>query len=266
MPDASVFGVRIHYEIFGAGEIPLVFLNGIAMSVSHWKPVIESLGSHYRILCHDMRGQTLSEKPDGTYSLDLHAKDLAELIRTTGFGSSHVIGTSYGAEVALSFSLSHPSLCRSLVLIDGVSEIDPLLAATVESWEVAAECDPRVFYRTIIPWNYSADYIKANKAIFDEREVSMRKLPKEWFKGFISLCKAFKDIDLSSKLKDIVCPTRIIFGEKDILKGLKFAEILHRGIPTSTVRIIDGAGHAVVIEQPGTVAMEIAEFVGSVMQ
>jgi 3-oxoadipate enol-lactonase len=266
MPEVKANGVRLHYEIVGAGNIPLILLNGIAMSVSHWKPVIEALGPDYRILCHDMRGQTLSEKPDGSYSLELHAEDLAELIQITGFGSSHVVGTSYGAEVALAFALSHPELCKSLVLIDGVSETDPLLSAAVDSWMLAAEHDPIVFYRTMIPWNYSSEYIQANKDALNAREAAMTRLPIEWFKGFVSMCKAFQNIDISPRLGDIGCPTRIVVGGKDILKGKAFADILHRGIRGSTIRVVEGSGHAVVIEEPLAIANEIAECIRSARQ
>jgi hypothetical protein len=37
-----------------------------------------------------------------------------------------------------------------------VSELDPLLKAAVEGWKAAALAGPVVFYRTTIPWNYSA--------------------------------------------------------------------------------------------------------------
>lgn len=266
MADFAAPGAVLRYETIGEGKVPLVLLNGIAMSISHWRPVAEALGGDYRILCHDFRGQTLSGKPEGPYGFDLHARDLSFLMRSEdlgkgGFGPAHIVGTSYGAEVAIAFAAAYPELCLSLTLIDGVSELDPLLRAAAESWLAAAKAGPRVFYKTLIPWNYSPAYIAANEGTLRAREEGMAKLPGEWFKGFSLLCEAFLRIDLTPLLKDIACPTLIIVGELDILKGLRFAVKLKEGIRGSSLRVLPGAGHAVAVEMPGRIAGEIREFV-----
>lgn len=261
MPKERVNGVELHYEMTGSGTETVVFLNGIAMSVSHWKPVVDILGRDYRCLCHDMRGQTLSEKPSGEYSLEQHAADLAALMDALSIAEGHIVGTSYGAEVALAFAAAYPKKCSSLIVIDGVSELDPLLEAVVESWMAAAACDPRVFYKTILPWNYSAGYIKANREILAARENSLASLPKEWFEGFVSLCKAFLKINLTPELNRIHCPSRILVGEYDILKHRGFARIIAENIKDSRLDVIPGAGHAAVIEQPDTISREIALFI-----
>lgn len=281
MPDAIVNGARLRYELTEGGAAPggvaegaaaetpaagraapetIVFLNGIAMSIAHWKPVMGALGDTYRFLCHDMRGQTLSEKPKGPYSLEGHADDLAALMDELSIGKSHIVGTSYGAEVALAFALAYPGKCATLTLIDGVSELDPLLRAAAESWMAAALADPRTFYKVILPWNYSAEYISANAAALAAREDAVAALPMDWFEGFAGLCRAFLDINLTPKLNRITCPSLVLVGEKDILKHRGFAEIIASRIKSSKLRVLKGAGHAAAIEQPEAVAREIAIF------
>ena len=261
MPDFVANGVRLRYEISGSEGPVVVLLNGIAMSVGHWKPVLEVLGSRYRFLCHDMRGQTLSEKPREGYSLETHADDLSALMDGLSIAKAHIVGTSYGAEVGLAFALSYPDKCETLTVIDGVSELDPLLRATAESWMAAALCDPRVFYKTILPWNYSSDYIAANRAILAAREESVAKLPREWFEGFAGLCRAFLEIDLTPRLKRITCRTLVLVGSRDILKHEGFATIIADNIRCSRLKVLKGAGHAAVIEQPAVVAREIDAFI-----
>lgn len=261
MPDFAANGARLRYEIFGNEGPTVVFLNGIAMSIGHWKPVMEILSGKYRFLCHDMRGQTLSEKPKGGYSLEAHADDLAALMAELSVSRAHIVGTSYGAEVAMAFAIAHPEKCETLTLIDGVSELDPLLRATVESWMAAALCDPRVFYKTILPWNYSSDYIAANGATLAAREESVAALPREWFEGFASLCRAFLKIDLTPRLNRITCRTLVLVGGRDILKHGGFASIIAANIKGSRLKVLKGAGHAVVIEQSAAVAREIDTFI-----
>ena len=258
----TVNGIKLAYELsgtrgVGSADAPFVFLNGIAMSISHWKPLIPALPEGTRCLCHDFRGQTLSEKPAGPYSLAMHADDLAALMDALHIERGHIVGTSYGSEVAMEFAIRHPERCVSLVVIDGASELDPVLDAAVVSWMEAARIDARLFYKTMVPWTYSSGYIAAQKEMLAAREDAVAKLPAEWFRAFIELCKAFLNIDITPRLGAIACPTTVLVGEKDILKHKGFSDIIARNIPGAKLRIIPDAGHAVVIEQPAVVAEEI---------
>ena len=72
-----------------------------------------------------MRGQGRSEHPEGPYSMDQHADDLAALLDACGVERAHLVGISYGGEVSQAFVLRHPARVRSLVLTDTVSEVGP---------------------------------------------------------------------------------------------------------------------------------------------
>lgn len=263
MPNAEIQGVSLYYEFSGQGEETIAFLNGIAMSVSHWASYVQAFHGHYRCLCHDMRGQTLSEKPEGDYSLELHAHDLAHLMDSLGITRVHLVGTSYGAEVAMTFALLYPEKCQSLTLIDGVSETDPLLEAIVNSWMMAAERDGQLFYRTILPWNYSSGYISANRELLAKREAGVANLPQAWFDGFIRLCQAFLKINLTESLQNIHCPTLVMVGEKDILKPYKFSKIIEQRIKGARLIIMPHAGHAAVLEEPDLVQKHLRNFLAS---
>jgi len=264
MADIVANGVRLSYELSGQEGEALVLLNGIAMSIGHWKPFIAALGDRYRLLCHDFRGQTLSEKPRGEYSLEVHADDLAALMDGLSITRAHIVGTSYGSEVAMAFAVAYPERCASLTVVDGVSELDPVLKAAVESWMAAALCDPRVFYRTLVPWTYSSAYIAANADLLARREDSVASLPREWFEGFVSLCKAFIEIDLTPRLNRITCPSLVLVGERDILKHPGFARIIADAIPGCRLETLPGVGHAATMEAPALCAARFEAFLKGV--
>jgi 3-oxoadipate enol-lactonase len=273
VPRIAVNGVGLAYEIArGGGALPspaadewVVLLNGVAMSVAHWKPVVDLLPSRCRVLLHDFRGQLLS--PDvpgepGVQRLEDHVADLAALMDAVGVERAHLVGTSYGAEVAMLFAIAHPRRTASLISIDGVSEMDPLLRAAVEGWKAAALADPVVFYRTTIPWNYSAAYLAANADALARRESAIAALPRGWFTSFAGLCDAFLRIDFTRDLARVSCPTLVLVAENDILKGGRFARIIAARIRGARLSVIPGAGHAVVVERPAEVAAALAEFLG----
>jgi 3-oxoadipate enol-lactonase len=262
VPRVQVNGVELQYETEGSGPEAVAFLNGIAMSIAHWKPLAGPLSAGRLCLSHDFRGQLLSGQAPGGSPLRLedHVEDLRQLLRSLGIARVHLVGTSYGAEVAMMFAYTHPDQAESLVVIDGASELDPLLRAAAEAWKAAALADPIVFYRGIIPWNYSAGYIGANREALARREAGIAGLPRGYFLDFAALCDAFLALDITPHLSRISCPTLVIVGERDILKHVGFARIIADGIPGARLRVLAGAGHAVVIEQPEAVLAEVREF------
>jgi 3-oxoadipate enol-lactonase len=263
VPRASANGVELSYEIPGSGAEWIVLLNGVAMSIAHWKPLVERLPARYRFLLHDFRGQLLSPdvpgKP-GVQRLEDHVEDLRALMDAVGVERAHMVGTSYGAEVAMLFAITHPRRTASLVSIDGVSELDPLLRATVEGWKAAALADPVVFYRVTIPWNYSSGYIEANAEALAKREAAVAALPRGWFTSFAGLCDAFLRIDLTKDLHRVSCPTLVLVAGNDILKGERFARIIADNVRGSQMRVIPDAGHAVVVERPAETAAALSGF------
>lgn len=253
-------GVGLSCELRGAGPT-VALLNGIAMSAAHWKPVADALvAAGFSVLVHDFRGQLLSDKAPGPYSLALHARDLAALLDLLDIRKAALVGTSYGAEVALSFARDYPDRCSSLVLVDGASETDAVLSAAVESWKRAALADPALFYRVILPWNYSAAWLAENAAFVEKRAAAVAALPREYFDAFVRLCDAFLEIDLTKDLHAVRARTLVLVAEKDILKHRGFARIMADGIAGARCAEIAGAGHAVVIERPDEVARAAIAF------
>lgn len=264
MPKAELRGASIHYEISGrsggTGDL-VVLLNGIAMSIGNWKPVTDALvASGRRVLCHDFRGQMLSQKKAGPYSLRGHAEDLAALMEELGIEKADIVGTSYGGEVALEFALAFPGKTASLAVIDSVSYADPMLVAAVEGWKACALADPLAFYRSIIAWNYSADYIGSNRELLARRETAMASLPRTWFEDFAGLCDAFLAIHLQGRLGTITAPTLVVWAEKDILKGESYSRALAAEIPGARLAMVGGSGHAVAMERPEDLAALLKGF------
>lgn len=61
----------------------------------------------------------------------------------------------------------------------------------------------------------------------------------------------------------ITAPTLIVGGREDSWIPVEQGEELHRMIPTSVLRIVDGAGHLVIEEKPDELAKEILAFAGT---
>ncbi|MBC8508285.1 MAG: alpha/beta fold hydrolase [Anaerolineales bacterium] len=250
MPIAKINGVNLYYELHGPESAPVLVLNnGLIMSAAtSWVLQTAALSRHYRLLQYDCRGQGQSDHPAEPYSMELHADDLAALLKELAIDSAHIAGISYGGEVAQAFALKYPAKTLSLILIDTVSEVGPELRLVIESWvDMLKAQDPLGFFHATVPWNFSPAWVAANTPILEDAKERYKSLD---FQAVVNLCEAFFRLDFTARLSEIKVPTCIVVGELDLIKGPPYARIIKDAIPQAELHLIDGAGHASCWERP----------------
>jgi pimeloyl-ACP methyl ester carboxylesterase len=250
MPKIHVNSVEIYFELHGPDDAPLLVLNnGIIMNAAgSWVFQTQVLSQHYRLLQYDCRGQGQSSHPEDPYTMDLHADDLAALLSELKVEKAHIAGISYGGEVAQAFALKYPARCQSLILMDTVSEVGDELRLAVSSWLNAARIgDSDAFFNITVPWNFSPDFISANQELLAQARERYRDLD---YPAVVRLCECFLEVDFTSRLGEITCPTCIMVGSADRLKGEAYAMLLKAGVPHAEYHVLSGAGHASCWERP----------------
>jgi pimeloyl-ACP methyl ester carboxylesterase len=174
--------------------------------------------------------------------MEMHADDLAGLLDALEIEKAHIAGISYGGEVAQAFALKYPQKTVSLILADTVSEVRAELHYVVEGWiDALRSGEASVFFNATIPWNFSPQFVRANPELMADARKRYTNLD---FQAVTRLCECFLQVDFTSQLNQIKFPTCIIVGERDLLKGPEYAQILKREIPHAELHVIPGAGHA----------------------
>lgn len=257
---------QLFYEVVNneSTKGTIVFLNGVMASTSSWTHQVKVFKeSGYKIILHDFLGQLKSNKFEGLYSFEKHALDLHELLESLKEEKVHLIGTSYGGEVAMKFGMMYPSLVLSMSLIDSVSELDEHLINSVKDWiKLAKTYNGEEFFNGMMPTIYGKTYIQNNLDFMSKRAKAMNGVPKDYFDGQIGLYQTFiDDVTMTKDLHKITCPTLIICGEEDTLKPPKFSEIMHKGIKHSTYVTIPDCGHVTIFEKPDKLNKLLIEFV-----
>ncbi len=127
MAKALANGVQLHYQQFGEGP-HVVMIHGITGNLAIWHlEIIPALMSEYRTTTYDLRGHGYSDVPPTGYTTADHAADLKSLLDTLGINRAHVIGHSFGADIALHFTILFPERVDRLVLVEpGVAALTPL--------------------------------------------------------------------------------------------------------------------------------------------
>jgi pimeloyl-ACP methyl ester carboxylesterase len=113
---ASVNGLKMYYEIQGAGH-PVIVLHGGFGNTELFMPNVTALAKNNKVILVDMQGHGRTADIDRPLVPDFMANDIAALIKHLGLGKTNIIGYSLGGSVALRLAIQHPELLDKVVLI-----------------------------------------------------------------------------------------------------------------------------------------------------
>ena len=126
--EVSRDGVRIHYEVFGAGERTLLLLPTWSIIHSrHWKGQVPYFARHYRVITFDGRGNGLSDRPQDAqaYADDEFAADAVAVMDATETPRATVVGLSAGSRYALLLAAERPERVEAAVFIGPAVPLAP---------------------------------------------------------------------------------------------------------------------------------------------
>ncbi len=253
MPKIQCQNKNIYYEIHGEGE-PLLFINGIMMSTASWLPFKDALASKYKLILFDMVDQGQSDKMAGEpfYTQDYHAETIKELIEKLNLGKIHLLGISYGGEVAIKFALAHEDMLHSLILSNVPFKTNGMLRYSAKRWaDVFKTYDGIAFFREVSQLIYSENFYDEHPDWLTEKEKFFNQiLPKEWYDGMVRLLESGDDYDPENELHKINTKTLIIGGNMDRITPVKYQQQIAAKIKNSTLLIVDGAAHVLPYEKP----------------
>jgi non-heme chloroperoxidase len=114
----TINGARLSYIGAGNGAVTVIFVHGSLDDYRSWRYQMEPFSERYRAVAYSRRYHYPNPwGGDGSdYSAELHANDLAALIRALADAPVHLVTSSYGGNVGLYMTAQHPQLVRSVVL------------------------------------------------------------------------------------------------------------------------------------------------------
>jgi len=253
------------HRVDGRGE-PLLLLNGGMMSFSAWEPLVGPLFERYRVVRCDFRGQLRSPGPPPA-TFGGHADDLLALLDHLGVGRCHVVGTSFGGFAAIHLAALAPDRVASLAALtvtDRVSEemsreARALAGACLETLRGGSR--ERV-YDLIAEFAYSPAWAASHAEELAARRALVAHLPAGWFSGLAGLLAALEGLDVTPLLSRIACPALVLLADGDLAMPLERGRALAAGLGRGELAVVEGAGHAVVVEKPQETLSILLSFLG----
>ncbi len=164
----EVNGINIRYlDLPNKGKEAIILLPYGGALLGMWNGVIPYFKKNYRILTLDMRCHGYSDKPDDCHVDDM-AKDVAVLMDQVGIKKAYIVGSSLGAEAAISLAANYPEKVIALVLDGGLYDIvgpdSKTQILTDDAIEKArSELKERIFKRKVKLYDSKEDCIATIK-------------------------------------------------------------------------------------------------------
>jgi pimeloyl-ACP methyl ester carboxylesterase len=250
MPVVQANGIDVYYEVQGAGE-PLVLIPYLAADQACYAFQVADYAKEFSCFTVDLRGAGLSGKPDGDYSTELLAEDIAAFMQAAGVDSAHVSGLSLGAAVGMHLAAKYPAMVRSLSLHSAWDATDPFLRTVVETWRIMAsglDSVTDMVIAGIFPWCFTPELYAARPEYIESLADFVRSRPMPAVDAFMRQSSAVLGHDARGVLGSIQAPTLVTFGEHDVCTSTRFAGPLTDGIGGAELVVFSGAAHAPIYE------------------
>ena len=261
MPKVKANNITMNYEQEGTGE-PLILIPYLAADHACYAFQVAEFAKHFTCISLDLRGTGESDKPEGAYSTEDLADDVAAFMQTLGLQTAHIFGLSLGGVTGMWLAAKYPATVKSLSLHSSWTKTDPLQETVVGSWQVLARAlgsVPEMVISGIFPWCFSPELYAAKPEYIQSLADFVRSRPAQSVAAFIQQSNAVLAHDVEAQLGRITAPAQITFGSRDLLTSTRFADRMKSGIRDSEVLIFEGCAHTPLYEN-------VAEFNDKVLQ
>jgi pimeloyl-ACP methyl ester carboxylesterase len=270
MPTARVNGVELYYEETGEGY-PLILSHEYAGDYRSWEPQVRFFSRRYRVITWNYRGFPPSEVPDDpeAYSEEHLVDDLYGLLGHLGIEQAHIAGLSMGGAVSLKLGISHPELCRSLVIAgagsgavnkerfvrEALLQADRFERDPAGAFALYAVGPARLQLKQKDPrgWQEFADQFAAHSprgAALMMRGVQARRR---------------SIFEIAEDLPGVNVPALIMVGDEDE-PCLDPALLMKRRMPNAGLVVLPKSGHAINLEEPAAFNAAMLDFLTAVEQ
>lgn len=258
-------------HVIQVGEGPdMIMLHGFLGNLAVWHlHIAPQLRRHFRVTTYDIRGHGRSEVTPSGYTAGDLAGDLAALMNELGIAKAHIVGHSYGADIALDFALRYPER------VDRLIALEPTLIALVherkksdwEGWSYWVRKLEEVGIEVPAEKRTDLDYLLQVSLDTPKFFGPARGLPRnrEPLLNLINNTTLIRDYEVEGDLTldavpRIQSPTLLVYGENSHFLGTY--EYLSANLPDVKPVLLPGGEHFGPLEQPELLTYHILQFLG----
>jgi len=268
-------GCRLVYRQLGDGA-PVIFIHGTLAGMDTFRRQLLWFGQRARAIAYSRRFHPPSgpHEPAGPYTLDDHATDLIAFVRALHLSRPHLIGSSYGAYVAIRACLIESALASSLVaaeppmlrLLELIPEGRAALGVFRESGlDPAREAFSRGNDDAGV--EHFFDGIRGEGGAFGRlsnlQRADLFRFGPELRRELASDFDLYMPPISLEEMKTLTVPTLLLSGQKSPRLFHIITDMVHAAIPGSEMRTIPSADHSIHTSAPAAYSEAVWEFISA---
>ncbi|MCH7738013.1 MAG: alpha/beta hydrolase [Chloroflexi bacterium] len=230
-------GFSIRYWEAGQGR-PVVMLD-----CTGWRGTIvhDALAEKYQVFSLELPGAGDSPANTASQSVGDLAATIAKAASALTSERYTLIGTSFGAHVALWQAIQSPDQVEALILVSPTA----ILPQELPAGATAQDVHQMMFAH---PENAEKHAPSPPEIFAKESELARR------------LNSGVHDGEAEAKLGDIHCPTLAVFGQEDRLVSLEAPRVYREKIPNCNIALVYDAGHCIIGDRPEALLNTVLDY------
>jgi len=259
--DLDIAYLRNHQTVNGD---TIVMIHGFGANKDNWTRLASHLTDDFNVYAIDLPGHGESSKPlDIGYRLEDQAGYVAQILEALSVEDAHIMGNSMGGAITALYAANYPGKVKSAVLFDpaGILEYESeLVDLVMEGDNPLIPKKPGDFERLMefalekepfVPWPIMG--------VMEERAIANRDVNEVIF---AEIRDAGFESDFRNAITRIQAPVLIIWGKEDRVINYRNGEVFAAAIPNARLELMDGIGHAPMVEAPAESAELFRTFIG----
>lgn len=232
---------NINYIDYGASDSPVVLLHGWGQNIEMMKSLGDSLQNNHRIIIVDLPGFGSSEEPKYAWDLNDYVEFLDTLLTELKVKNPTIIGHSFGGKIGLLYS-SRFNVNKLVCLASPYKKKVIKESLKLKVLKTAKKI-PGINKLESLAKKYigSTDYKNASEM--------MRKILVNHV-----------NLDITNEVKNITCPTLLIWGTVDMQVSIDDAYELEKLISNCGLVTYDGCTHYAYLERFGQTVSVLKSF------
>jgi len=247
----------------------IVFLHGFPGSHGGMIQVAKAFGQ-YRLLIPDLPGCGASQELVGVHTLSSYVVWLERFLQRCGVRECVIVGHSFGARMALEYSLRNPSMVKSLVFITPVVKVDSVMGKIAIMNSKVGDLLPPSMRKawmlnkvssTIKHWViFKSATGHTKQKLIDIISQEVQQLSP---RANSELLDDFSRSAPLSQGPSLAIDTLVVAGGKDQFATVNSIKELRHRLPRGEFKVIEHSGHLATIENPKEVAQVIADWLST---
>lgn len=228
----KVNDVDVNYVNYGKkdAESTIVYLHGWGQNIEMMKPIADPFDEEFNIVIIDLPGYGQSSEPTYIWSLDDYVDCIKTILDSINVSNPILIGHSFGGKISLLYASKYD--VKKLVLFG--SPYKP------EITKVSLKLKVLRTLKKVPGLNKLEGFAKKHIGSTDYKNASdtMRKIMVEHI-----------NLDITEFVKQIKCPTLLVWGTLDDAVPIARAEELEKLINDAALIVYDGCTHYAYLER-----------------